>query len=287
VGHILIRHMLGICATVLLGALAAATLVRVAPGFDVDVQQLDSRLNHGSVEALRAQRSTNSNILQFYAHYLDAAIHGDFGTSLTFNRPVRELIAERLPATASLVGLGLAAGWLLACSLAFSAALFRSPAYDLFSGTISSAFLCVPSAVLALLFVLWRAPAYAAIALVVFPKIFRYARNVLEQNYGLPHVVMARAKGLTPSRILLFHVLPVSAAPLVALAGLSVSIGLSAAIPIEALCGIPGLGQLAWQAALGRDLPLLVTLTMLVALLTVTANSVSDLLNGRIAMRRT
>jgi peptide/nickel transport system permease protein len=271
--------------TVLLSALAAATLVRMAPGFDVDMQQLDSRLSHDSVEALRAQRTTNSNILQFYIHYLDAAIHGDFGTSLTFNRPVRELVVERFPTTAYLVGFGLATGWLLACALAFSAALFKSPAYDLFSGSVSSVFLCIPSAVLALLFVLWRAPAYAAIALVVFPKIFRYAHNVLVQNYGLPHVVMARAKGLTPLRILLFHVLPVSAAPLVALAGVSVSIGLSAAIPIEALCGIPGIGQLAWQAALGRDLPLLVTLTMLVALLTLAANSAADLLNGGMAKK--
>lgn len=270
----------------LLGALAAATLVRVAPGFNVDEQQLDSRLSHASVEALRSHRNANSNILQFYGHYMDAAVHGDFGTSLTFNRPVGRLVMERLPTTASLVGVGLIAGWLLACLLAFSAALFKSPAYDLCSGTISSVFLCIPSAVLALLFVLWRAPASAAIAMVVFPKIFRYARNVLAQNYELPHVVMARAKGLTPLRILFFHVLPVSAAPLVALAGVSISIGLSAAIPIEALCGIPGIGQLAWQGALGRDLPLLVTLSMLVALLTLAATSISDLLNCGMADNR-
>jgi|SRR6266702_525005 len=279
--------MLGICATVLLGALAAATLVRVAPGFGVDAQQLDSRLSHDSVEALRAQRTTNSNILHFYVHYLDAAIHGDFGTSQTFNRPVRELVVERFPSTVRLVGFGLIAGWLLACTLAFSAALFKSPGYDFFSGTISSVFLCIPSALLALFFVIWRAPAYAAVALVVFPKIFRYARNVLSQNYDSPHVLMARAKGLTPLRILLFHVAPVSAAPLVALAGVSVNLGLSAAIPIEALCGIPGIGQLAWQAALGRDLTLLVTLTLLVASLTLIANTVSDLLNGSIANRST
>ena len=54
-------------------------------------------------------------------------------------------------------------------------------------------------------------------------------------------------------RVLCWHVIPVSAAPLLALAGVSVSIALGAAIPVEALCGIPGIGQLAWQAALGRD----------------------------------
>jgi peptide/nickel transport system permease protein len=45
-----------------------------------------------------------------------------------------------------------------------------------------------------------------------------------------------------------------------------VSVAFGAAIPIEVLCDSPGLGQLAWQAALKRDLPLLVDITLLVAL---------------------
>jgi len=52
---------------------------------------------------------------------------------------------------------------------------------------------------------------------------------------------------------------------------------LGAAIPVEALCGIPGIGQLAWQAALGRDLSLLVTVTVLVTVVTLAANTGSDL----------
>ena len=59
---------------------------------------------------------------------------------------------------------------------------------------------------------------------------------------------------------------------MLAVAGISVSIALGAAIPVEALCGIAGIGQLAWQAALGRDLPLLLNLTLLVTLATLVAN---------------
>jgi peptide/nickel transport system permease protein len=62
------------------------------------------------------------------------------------------------------------------------------------------------------------------------------------------------------------------------LAGVSVSLALAAAIPVEVLCDLPGIGQLAWKAALGRDLCLLVDLTMIVTLLTLLANSASDLL---------
>jgi len=112
---------------------------------------------------------------------------------------------------------------------------------------------------------------------IVFPKIFHYARNLLARAAALPHVLTARSKGAGGARILLRHVLPVAAPQLLALAGVSVSLAFAAAIPVEALCDLPGIGQLAWQAAMGRDLPLLVNLTMIVTLVTLMANSAADL----------
>ena len=64
---------------------------------------------------------------------------------------------------------------------------------------------------------------------------------------------------------------------ILALAGVTVSTALAASIPLEALCDSPGMGQLAWQAALGRDLPLLVNLTLIVTLITLGANLAADL----------
>ena len=132
---------------------------------------------------------------------------------------------------------------------------------------------------MALLSVMLNTPGYLAIALIVFPKVFTYSRNLLEKAYSLPHIITARAKGLGDLRILFWHVLPVSAPSLLALAGVSVSIALGAAIPIEALCGLAGVGDLAWQAALGRDLPLLVNITVLVTLLTMLSNSGADVIS--------
>ena len=51
---------------------------------------------------------------------------------------------------------------------------------------------------------------------------------------------------------------------------------IGAAIPIEAICDTPGLGRLAWNAAMARDLPLLVNLTMVIAVVTTTATAVSE-----------
>jgi len=106
--------------------------------------------------------------------------------------------------------------------------------------------------------------------------VYQYARNLLGRSAALPHVLTARAKGLGPVRILLWHILPVAARPLFALAGVTVSLAFAAAIPVEVLCDLPGIGQLAWKAALSRDLALLVNLTMIVTLITLLANSAAE-----------
>jgi peptide/nickel transport system permease protein len=148
---------------------------------------------------------------------------------------------------------------------------------DLISSLLVGVLLCLPAAVLALLFVLAQAPARLLLGLVVFPKIFGYSRNLLTRSSALPHVLTARAKGLGNLRILVWHILPTAAPQLFALLGVTVSVAFTAAIPMEALCDLPGIGQLAWKAALGRDVALLVNLTMIVTLVTLVANSASDM----------
>src|SRR5271157_2500842 len=273
------RHLLSIAALVLLGGLLSATLVRLAPGFNTDERELDPSLNAESIRALRAGHAGEQNILRFYAAYLRGAIHGDLGTSHALGQPVSSLLRERWPVTLRVAGLGLLLGWLLASTLAFSACLWKHPIYEILGTTVSGAFLCIPAAVLALASVVYNAPGYLAIALIVFPKIYRYSRNLLSKTYALPHTTAARARGLGELRILAFHILPVVGPQLIALAGITVSLALGASIPVESLCGLPGVGQLAWQAALSRDLPLLVNLTVLVTLVTLLANSGADVMN--------
>jgi peptide/nickel transport system permease protein len=272
------RHILSIAALVLLGGLLSATLVRMAPGFDSDERELDPSLNAESVRALHAERAGEHNILRFYASYLRGVVHGDLGKSHALGQPVGALLRERWPVTLRVAGIGLLLGWLLASILAFSASLWQRPVYELFGTTLSGAFLCIPAAVLALVSVVLNTPGYLAIALIVFPKIYRYSRNLLAKAYAMPHITAARARGLGELRIIGWHVLPVVGPQLIALAGITISLALGASIPIESLCGLPGIGQLAWQAALSRDLPLLVNLTVLVTLVTLLANSSADVM---------
>lgn len=262
---------------VMLGGFLGATLVRVAPGFGVDEEELDSRLSTASQLAIRQADAPPEALLPFYLHYWERLLHGDLGESRLLHMPVRQLLAERSPETLKSVALGLALAWSAGLALAIAAVMSRAGGVDLLAGLLASTLLCIPAAVLALLFVILRAPGRLAIGAVVFPTVFQYARNLLARAAARPHVLAARARGAAEARVFLCHILPVAAPQLLALAGISVSMAFAAAIPVEALCDLPGLGQLAWQAAMGRDPMLLVNLTIVVTLLTLVANSVADL----------
>jgi peptide/nickel transport system permease protein len=273
------RHVLAMFGAILLAAFIAACLMRIAPGFTADPGQLDSRLSAASVQELRAARARNRNVVKFYLQYLAAAARGDLGQSQLFHRPTSELIAERAGMTARLIALGLLGGWTFAVALAATVVVWRRVPVEAGSAWLAGLFICLPAAVLALVFVLFRAPAWLAIALSVFPKVFGYTRNLLLQAELQPHVVTARAKGLRAGRVLWLHVFPPAAPQILALGGISVSMAIGVAIPIESLLSLPGLGQLAWQAALGRDLPLLVSVTLVVTTVTLIANRGADLLS--------
>jgi peptide/nickel transport system permease protein len=277
-GRKIARHGLILVATVLLGGFLSAAMVRLAPGFDMDEAALDPHLNSQSIQALRQARTEQHNIFRFYLHSLQMAMHGDLGTSMSLKQPVSSLLQDRFPLTLRLVSLGLLMGWAAVMALVFTTALLRVTAYDLFATFLTGLLICVPAAVLALLSVLWNIPGALAIALIIFPRDYRYAHNLVNKAYSLPHIVTARAKGLSELRILFWHVVPSAGPQLLALAGVSVSLAIAAAIPVEALCGLAGIGQLAWQAALARDLPLLMNITILVTLVTLLANSSADVI---------
>jgi peptide/nickel transport system permease protein len=266
-----------ILLTALVGGLLGATLVRLGPGFGVDERALDSRLSAESQQAIRAEHAADNNIALFYVRYLKGMLHGDLGFSRSLNRPVSELLIERLPVTLGSLAYGVLGGITIGFGLALLTVWWRAPGSDLLPAVLSGLCLALPAAVIALVFLWLGAGGRWAIALVVFPHVYRYARNLLSSTYQSPHVLAAEAKGLSQSRILWAHVFAPAGPQLAALAGISVSLAFGASIPIEVICDTPGVGQLAWKAALDRDLPLLVNITILVAGMTLAANSLADL----------
>jgi len=273
----LARRLTALASTLLLGGLLTAVMVRMSPGFDTDERELDPRLNQASRDSIRQERAANRNIAEFYARRLEAmVIHGDLGRSPSLQRPIAQLLRERAAVTAEIVAIGMLGGWALAFALAVPAVLWRSLVFRGLAGLSQQALLCLPAAAVAIVFFDIGGPVRALVALVVCPRVFEYIRALLLEAYAQPHVLAARAKGLGALGIWVRHVMPGVAPQLLAMAGVSFSIAFGAAIPVEALCDLPGIGQLAWMAATARDLPLLVTITFLVIAMTQVCGMVSD-----------
>ncbi|HEX4594184.1 MAG TPA: ABC transporter permease, partial [Bryobacteraceae bacterium] len=273
----LLRQARRILITALVGGLLGATLVRLGPGFGVDEREFDPRFNAQSLQAIRAEHAADNNIVLFYGRYLSGVVHGDLGFSRSLNRPVSELLKERLPLTLGSLAYGVLGGMSIGLILALASVWWHAPGSDLVPALLSGLSLALPAALVALIFLWMNAGGRWAIALVVFPHVYRYAKNLLVATYQAPHVLAAQAKGLSSGRVLFAHVVTPALPQLAALAGISVSLAFGASIPIEVICDTPGVGQLAWKAALDRDLPLLVNITVLVTVMTLVVNACADL----------
>jgi peptide/nickel transport system permease protein len=264
-------HVLKYTVSLLLIGFVTTCLVRLAPGFGTDERELDPRF-----AGTFSVHEPAPNPMVTYFQVLRDAVRGDFGFSDSLNRPVRELLIQRYSVSLEIISLGLAAGWLAAVSLAFAGAVLSTRAPS-FTGRILGGFvLCIPSALLAYLCYLARAPAFLIVALVVFSRLFRVIDNLFQAARKAPYVVASKAHGLSDFRIFQWHILSSTGFELIALAGASVAIAVGATIPAEALCDQPGIGQLAWKAALARDLPLLVPITFLIGSITIFFNRSAD-----------
>jgi peptide/nickel transport system permease protein len=272
----LLRKVLLLAVLAVVGALLCATMVRFAPGYGLDERGLDPRLSQASREAIRTEHQLPQGLPSYYAAYLIELAHGHFGSSTYLQRPVGEMLKERAPVTAKTVSIGLLIAWIAATTLSLLTTRFRTWVLDFPAIALTGFLVALPSAVVALMIVFFHAPVFLGIAVAIFPKLFRHQRNLLAHAHAQPFILAARARGVGSSRILFGHVIPLARPALVALVGMSSSMALGASIPLEALSDSPGVGQLAWLAALNRDLPLLTSITLLLTLVTVGVNFLGE-----------
>lgn len=265
------RLLLMMILTMSAGALLTSVLLRLAPGSGVDERQMDLRLNEQSIAAIQSDKRPPP----VWSHLLKL-LQGEWGVSQSLRRPVRELVAERASLTLGTLGAGLGLAWAAAAFVCLALTGLERTGLDVVATAATGGLLCLPAAIIALFAVYAGAGPVPALAVVIFPRVVRYARSILKASARRPHVMAARARGIGRLPVMFRHICLPAAGELLALAGVSMSLALSAIIPIEALCNSPGLGQLVWQAAMARDFPLLMDLTLAIAVFTCSANFVAD-----------
>lgn len=274
------RSLLSLLLVVLLGGLAAAALVRYSPGFNVDENSWNPKISASTLAAMHAGREQQNQLPRFYAHYLWAALHGDLGQSDSLRTPVAALLRDRAPVSLRLVGWGTAGGLLLGGALAWLAVWPRRAAPQFFASAASGLLLAIPPAVLGLAFFFMEAPLALAVALALLPRVFGTLRALFEDLYSSPALLAARARGVKPAVLATRYVLGAAAPQFIALAGVALVLAFGSIIPMEALCDVPGIGQLAWKAAIARDLPLLSGLALIITFVAAFVQTLGDLATG-------
>ena len=267
-----IRRFLMLAAMTLVAALIAGWLAGISPGSGIDALTLDTRLSDESVASLARERGLGA--------WFSGLLSGDLGESTAYGQPVVELVRDRLPATVSLVGTGLLLGWGSALAALLVGLAARSAALDTMLAGVSGVTISQPAALLALVCLQADLPGALAIGVLLFPQIFAYLRNLTDRILDEPHVLAAQARGVPRAIVIARHVLLRAAPTALSLFGISISIALGAAVPVEVICNLPGIGQLLWEAALSRDLPLIVALTAVVAFVTISANFAAEALGA-------
>jgi peptide/nickel transport system permease protein len=279
-------------------------MMHVAPGQPLQANP-ELRLDPTAVERWLQLRQLDKPLAAQYISWLSRVCVGDLGVSLFHNRPVTELISERLPATLLLTGSALLLGMGAALPLGIISAVKRGKWADRIIGLVSVCFLSIPGFWLGMVMImvfshrLRLLPAaglltpgdgslvdlfkhmimpVCALAAGSFAYYVRYVRYAVLEILDQDYVRTAKAKGLPHRLILWRHVLPNAAIPLVTVAALSLPFLFTGASVTEYVFSWPGMGRWIITATLLRDYPVIMSVNLIIAILVAVANMAADLL---------
>lgn len=285
-------------------------LIHLAPG-DV-VQTLAGEMGGASPEIIQELRRTWGLDRPFHeqlARYLSKAVRGDLGTSAYFNRPVSELVLDRVPATVLLVMSALMLALLGGTVLGIAAARRPRSAFGTFTSIVALLGFSAPvfwtglmlTILFALVIPIFPTSGYFDVAkgatglthaldvakhlalpavtlAIIYVGVYaRLARASMLEVLGADYVRTARAKGLTEMVVVYKHAMRNAILPVVTMAGLQFSSMLAGAVLVETVFNWPGLGQLAYESILRRDNQLLLGILFYSALFVVVGNLLTDL----------
>jgi peptide/nickel transport system permease protein len=270
-------------------AIAVFLLIRIVPGDVVDSMALEGSLDDEAIAALRAELGLDAGTMTQFRIWASRALVGDFGNSLRFDRPASELILAALPTTLGLAALALAAGLVLGIVMAAVAALWPGSAVPSLVEILNLWSIALPTFCVGLAAILvfsvwlgwlpvigqWLSPVLI-LAVDIAGQVAKPLHEDLKEAATASHIRTARAKGLSPARIVLRHLLPNALTTVVALGGLILAGLIGGALTMEVLFGLPGLGTLAYQAISGRDYPVIQAVVLVFAVGVVMVNWAAD-----------
>jgi len=293
-------------------------LLQLAPGDAVDamLSQMgtsDDRL----AAALRDQYGLAGPQSARLLAYMGRLAHFDLGQSVQYGKPVLDVILSRVPATLALMTSALLLAFILGSAVGIVAARRVNRWPDTLISTLGLVFYATPSFWFGLMGILlfsvklgWLPSggltdvsanrdgfAFLAdvavhlvlpvttLALIYFAIYLRIMRASMLEVMTLDFIRTARAKGVRETGVLVRHALRNALLPLVTVLGLQAGAMLGGAVVVEGIFTLPGIGSLALDAVLGRDLNMLLGIVLMSSVLVILVNFVVDLAYARLDPR--
>jgi peptide/nickel transport system permease protein len=285
-------------------------VMRLAPGGPAEAQmEFSSRASAEARERLRKLYGADQPFYKQYATWLKKFVTLDFGTAFADGREVKDKILERLPITLTINILSLAVVLLIAIPIGIMSATRQYSLLDRFTTIFVFVGFSTPSFWLALLLIyvfgvqwgvlpisgiqsldttgltLWgRISDWSKhLVLPVFVSAFgglagfsRYVRNNMLEVLRQDYIRTARAKGLPERAVIYKHALRNALMPVITILGLALPGIIGGSVIMETIFGIPGMGQLMFQAVLSRDYNLAMGILVPAAFLTMLGNFLAD-----------
>lgn len=298
--------------TLLLASALSFFIIQLAPGDFLDSFRQDPRISAETLKAFREQFGLDQPVLQQYWLWIKEIVtHGNFGVSFAYQRPVTDLLWERMFATLLLAVASLAITWAIAIPLGIVGAVNQNQRIDRIFRVLSYIGQGFPTLITGLL-LLFVAQALSplfpvggmtsinhadlnpfgklldigwhmilptiALSITGFAGLQRITRGELLDVLRQDYIQTARAKGLPENRVIYVHALRNAINPLITLLGFEFASLLGGAFITETFFNWPGLGKLTLQAVIAQDLYLVMASLMMGAVMLIVGNLLADLL---------
>ena len=304
----LIQRLLAVVPVLLVVSIVVFLILRLAPGDPAAVIAGNSATSQ-EIEQVRKQLGLDQPLVMQYGIWVGKVLQGDLGYSFYLNKPVTDLIAQRIEPTLALafgtivlavllaVPLGTLAawrmgGWLDRLLSGFSVLGFSVPVFVigyvliyLFSMQLS----VLPVQGYKRLFGsdaqgLWPwmrhlILPWATLGLIYIALIARVTRASVSEALTEDYIRTARAKGINEVAVLLRHALANAAVPIVTVIGIGAALLIGGVVVTETVYSIPGLGSLTVEAVLNRDFPMIQGVVLFFSVLYVVINLLVDVSN--------
>lgn len=300
----ILKRLLELIPVLILVSIFSFFIIQASPGDPID-NYVRPGMTEEQIEDIKEEYELDGSMAQQYFRWMSHIMRGDLGTSIHQNRPVVDIIAERLPATLMLMGTALAFSLMIAIPLGLWAGLRKNKRSDNIISLISYLGISIPPFWLAMIGIilfslklhllpsggmhtvnvntaadlLWHMILPAFVLSLNNMAIFtRYIRSNTISQLEEDYVQTAMAKGTGKRKILFRHVLKNCLLPIITLAGINIAGLVCGSFVVETIFSWPGIGRLAMDTVGNRDFPLIMGYTMFSCIILILGNLIADVL---------